>query len=53
MRYYPETESHIRVEVKVVLYFSNYAIKKQLDHATGVQLLKIFYCFESFTKLTN
>ena len=34
MSYYPEPESHIRDKVKVVL--SNYATKKELDHATGV-----------------
>ena len=28
--YYPEPGSHIRAKVKVVLDFSNYAIKKNL-----------------------
>ena len=36
MRYYPEPDSHIRDKVKVVLDLSNYAIKKELDQATGV-----------------
>ena len=36
MSYYPEPESHIRDKVKVVLDLSNYATKKELDHATGV-----------------
>ena len=31
-----EPDSHIRDKVKVVLDLSNYATKKQLDHATGV-----------------
>ena len=29
-------DSHIRDKVKVVLDFSNYATKEELDHATGV-----------------
>ena len=36
MGYYPDPDSHIRYKVKVVLDFSNYAIKKELDHATGI-----------------
>ena len=36
MCYYPEPGSHIRDQVKVVLDLSNYAAKKELDHATGV-----------------
>ena len=36
MSYYPEPESHIRDKVKVVLDLLNYANKKELDHATGV-----------------
>ena len=35
MSYYPEPYSHIRDKVKVVLDWSNYTIKKELDHATG------------------
>ena len=38
MIYYPEPDSHIRDKVKVVLDLSNYAIKKELDHVTGVAL---------------
>ena len=51
MSYYPEPDSHIRVKVKVVvLDLSNYATKKELDHATGVDTSscsKRFYYFES------
>ena len=36
MSYHPEPESHIRDKVKVVLDLSNYASKKELDHATGI-----------------
>ena len=36
MSYYPEADSHVRDKVKVVLVLSNYATKKELDHATGV-----------------
>ena len=36
MSYYPEPESYIRDKVRVVLNLSNYAIKNELDHATGV-----------------
>ena len=36
MSYYPETDSHIRDEGKVVLDLSNYTTKKGLDHTTGV-----------------
>ena len=36
MSYYQEQDSHIRDEVKGVLDLSNYAIKKELDHATSV-----------------
>ena len=36
MNYYPEPDSHLRDKVKVVLDFSNYTSKKELDHATGV-----------------
>ena len=36
MSYYPETDSHIRDKVKVVLDLSNYATKKELEHATGI-----------------
>ena len=36
MSYYPETDCHIQDKVKVVLDLSNYATKKELDYATGV-----------------
>ena len=36
MRYYREPDSHIREKVKVVLDLSNYATKKELEHATGI-----------------
>ena len=32
MSYYPESDSHIRDKIKVVLDLSNYATKKELDH---------------------
>ena len=41
MSYYPETDSHSREKVKVVLDLSNYATKKELDHATGVDLIQL------------
>ena len=36
MSYYPESDSHIRDKVKVVLDLSNYVTKKELGSATGV-----------------
>ena len=36
MSYYPESYSHFRDKVKVVLDLSNYPTKKELDHTTGV-----------------
>ena len=36
MSYYTEPDSHIRGKVKVVLDFSTYANKKELQNATGV-----------------
>ena len=36
MSYYAEPGSHVRNKVKVVLDLSNYATKKELKHATGV-----------------
>ena len=36
MSCYPEPDSHIRDKVNVLLDLSNYAIKKELDHATDV-----------------
>ena len=34
--YYPEPDSRSRIKVKVVLDLSNYATKKELDYAAGV-----------------
>ena len=36
MSYYPKPKSHIREKVKVVLDLSNYATKKELEHATDI-----------------
>ena len=36
MSYYQEPDSHLRGKVKVVLDLSNYATKKELEHATGI-----------------
>ena len=36
MSYYTEPDSYIRDKVKVVLQVSNYATKKELDHARRV-----------------
>ena len=36
MSYYPESDSHIRDKVKVVLDLSNYVTKKELGDATEV-----------------
>ena len=36
MSYYPEPDSHITDKVKVLLALSNYATKKELEHATGI-----------------
>ena len=36
MSYHPEPDSLIRDKAKVILGLSNYATKKELDHATGV-----------------
>ena len=36
MSYYPKPDSNIRDKVKVVLDLSNYATKKELEHATGI-----------------
>ena len=48
MSYYQEPDSHIRDKVEVVLVLSNYATKKELEHATGVDTsAKKDYCFDS------
>ena len=36
MIYYQEPDSHIRDKAKVVLDLSNYATKKELEHAKSV-----------------
>ena len=36
MSYYPEPDSHIRNKIKIELDLSNYATKKELEHATGI-----------------
>ena len=36
MSYYPEPDSHIRDKLKVELDLSNYATKKKIEHATGI-----------------
>ena len=36
MSYYPEPNSHIRDNVKVVLDLSNCAVKKELQHTAGI-----------------
>ena len=36
MSYYPESESHTKHKVKIVLDFSNYTIKKETEDATGL-----------------
>ena len=36
MSYYPEPDSHITDKVKVLLDLWNYATKKELEHATGI-----------------
>ena len=38
MSYYPEPDSHIRDKVKVVLDLSDYATKKELEYATGIDM---------------
>ena len=52
MIYYPEPDSHIRDKVGVVLDFSNYATKKESEHATdndtsNLSVKNRFSCFES------
>ena len=36
MSYYPESNSHIRDKVKVVLYWTHYATKIETERAPGV-----------------
>ena len=35
MNCYPEPDSRIRYKVKIVLEYSSYATKKELEYATG------------------
>ena len=53
--HYPEPNSHIRDEVKVVLDLLNYTIKKELNDATSVYIfhLGIIRDFVAFNKLVN
>ena len=41
MSYYPKPKSHIREKVKVVLDLSNYATKKELEHAKDIKLTSV------------
>ena len=38
MSYYPDSDSHVRDKVKVVLDLSNYPTKKELKDATSVDI---------------
>ena len=51
MSYYPERESHIRDKMKLEIDLSNYATKKELEHATDNDISNLavknrFSCFE-------
>ena len=37
MSYYPQPDGHTRDKAKVVLNVTNYATKKELEHASGVE----------------
>ena len=41
MSYYPEADSDVRDKVKVVLDLSNYATKKELEQAAGVDIIAL------------
>ena len=41
MSYYPEEDSDVRDKVKVVLDLSNYATKKELEQAAGVDIIAL------------
>ena len=51
MSYYPESDTHIRDKVKVVLELSQYATKKKYNMLQAlihlIYRLKTFYCFGS------
>ena len=58
MSYYPEPDSNIRDNVKVVLDLPNYATKKELEHATGADTSdlatnKDFIALKYISKLIN
>lgn len=38
---YPETDSHIKDNVRVVQDLSNFATKKELNHATDVDIFNL------------
>ena len=38
MSYHPEPDSYIRDKVKIVLDLSNYTTRRELDHATGLDI---------------
>ena len=41
MSYYPEADRDVRDKVKVVLDLSNYATKKELEQAAGVDIIAL------------
>ena len=43
MSHCPETDSHIRDKVKVVLYLSNYETKKEQELPTGIDTSDLVY----------
>ena len=52
MNYYPEADSQVWDNVKVVLDLSNYATRKESEHDTDIATSdlaakKYFYCFGS------
>ena len=52
MSYYPQPDSHSKNKIKVELHLSNYTIRKELDHATGVDTFdlpakKMFCCLKA------
>ena len=59
MSYYPEPHSHITDKVELVLLdLWKYAIKKELDHAAGVNTSDVAaknrpHCFESWNWQTR
>ena len=41
MSYFTELHNYVRDKVKVVLNLSNFATKKELDHATGIDTCEL------------